>query len=255
VNELQQPQAGGAREGARVPANPPWGLIEAAMIFVVWLVLQLLLGQVVVGPPLVRQMGSVVAGSVLALALVAAFLRVRSRGRVPARRLVGLVAPGPGALRRAVWPLLYGAVAYTGVAFGWGAVLQLSGLQEAQLPPQPIVALIEGTTSTWALVLSFVAAAVFAPLVEEVLFRAVLYLPLRRALGATWAAVAVSAVFALAHNYGWGAPQLFVLSLVFVTLFERTGTLLAPIAAHGAYNAVQLIVLLSAMAGAPSAGP
>jgi membrane protease YdiL (CAAX protease family) len=60
--------------------------------------------------------------------------------------------------------------------------------------------------------------------------------------------------FALAHGYAWGFPQFFVLSLTFVALFERTGTLAAPIAAHGAFNTLSLILLLWGTSQAAPAG-
>ena len=65
----------------------------------------------------------------------------------------------------------------------------------------------------------------------------------------------VGLLFALAHAYVWGLPQLFVLSCVFVALFERTGTLLAPMAAHSAYNTFQLVALLLPAMVAGPAGP
>ena len=179
---------------------------------------------------------------VLILALVRAFVRACSPGGQPAHKMIGLVPPGWGGLRRAVKPVLLGALAYAGVAIGWSLVLQL--VHGGPIPEQPIVELIRQTTSPATIALAFLGGALVAPVVEEVLFRGMLYLPLRRALGVRWAAVIVGVLFALVHSYLWGLPQLFVLSLVFVALFECTGTLLAPIAAHAAYNAVQIVLVL-----------
>ncbi len=249
VGEQDQPGAG----GARVPTAPSWGILDAFAVFAAWLAIQLLVSAALdARASLSRQMGAMLVSGVMILLLVGAFLR--ARGRAPAGRSVGLVRPGRGVLRRAALPLALGVFDYMAISFDWQQALQLVGLNVERLPPQPLVATIAESRSTWALVLAVAGASVAAPVVEEVVFRGVLYLPARRALGAVPAAVLVSVVFALAHGYVWGLPQLFVLSLVFVTLFERTGTLLASMAAHSAYNTFHLVLLLW-VTGAGRAGP
>jgi len=237
------------RQKARVPTDPPWGVLEAGAVFAAWLAIQLLIsGALHAGASLARQMEAMAVSGVLALVLVAAFLRARQRG--PARRLVGLVRPGRGALGRALLPAALGIFDYVLVTYDWQAALQLAGLHSDRLPLQPLVALIAESRSAWAIALAVLGASVVAPVVEEVIFRGVLYLPARRAMGAVPAAALVSVVFALAHGYVWGLPQLFVLSLIFVALFERTGTLLASMAAHSAFNTFHIVLLLWATAAA-----
>jgi len=255
VSELQPSEHTRAAEGPRVPVDAPWGMGEAATLFVTYIALQLvLLALIRVEEALVGQMIVATASGLLILTLIGLFLTVRSNGRVPVRRLVGLKRPGWAALKRSVKPLVFGAVVYVAVSLGWDAVLRWAGRGAWQVPVQPVVRMIGHTRSPTALVFAFVVAVLLAPVVEEVLFRAVLYLPMRRLLGVAPAALVVSTIFALAHGYVWGVPQLLVLSLTFVALFERSGTLLAPIVAHGAYNAVQLVIVLSGALGA-AAGP
>ena len=83
-----------------------------------------------------------------------------------------------------------------------------------------------------------------APVAEEFIFRGVLF-PFVKQLG--WPKLAwfgVSFLFALIH----GAPDifipLFVLALGLTWLYEKTGNLLAPIAAHGLFNAANLVLLV-----------
>lgn len=79
---------------------------------------------------------------------------------------------------------------------------------------------------------------------EEVLFRGVVQTRLVEAYGTAAGVVAASALFAVAHlpSYGSGSVAvpigaLFVLSLVFGTVYEVTDNLLVPAAVHGVYNA------------------
>lgn len=86
-------------------------------------------------------------------------------------------------------------------------------------------------------------AVVLAPVAEEFIFRGVLY-PVIKQLGYPRLALfGVSALFALIHLDAAIALPLFVLALGLTWLYERTDTLLAPIAAHGLFNAANLVLL------------
>lgn len=89
-----------------------------------------------------------------------------------------------------------------------------------------------------------VAAIAIAPLVEEILFRGILY-PLIKQRGyprlALWF---TSLLFAMIHsNLGTFLPLLF-LAVVFVWLYEWTDNLLAPILAHAVFNAANFCLLI-----------
>ena len=226
-----------------MPTDVPWGVVAGLAVCVAYLAVQWLIAAALLGKPsLVGEMVVLLISAPLVLTIAFTFLQACSRDGQPPHRLIGLVAPGRAGLRRAVKPVLLGALAYAGVAIIWGRLLQQ--LHSGPIPEQQVVRLLRQTTSPATIALAFLGGALVAPVVEEVLFRGMLYLPLRRALGVPWAAVIVGVLFALVHSYFWGLPELFVLSLIFVALFERTGTLLAPIAAHAAYNAVQIVLVL-----------
>ena len=77
------------------------------------------------------------------------------------------------------------------------------------------------------------------PALEELLFRGYFYLVLRQNWGDRRAALASSAVFALGHLPNLALATLtFFMSLVYVYLDNRAGTLGPSIAAHSFYNAV-----------------
>jgi len=85
------------------------------------------------------------------------------------------------------------------------------------------------------------AAVVMAPLVEEILFRGILY-PLLKHRGyprlAFWG---TSFLFAAIHVHLASFIPLFLFGLILIWIYERTDTLLAPILTHSTFNAIQLV--------------
>ncbi|MFP5310364.1 MAG: CPBP family intramembrane glutamic endopeptidase [Actinomycetes bacterium] len=97
-----------------------------------------------------------------------------------------------------------------------------------------------------ARVLGVVSVVVFAPLVEELIFRGVLFRALLVRIG-TWPAAVVSGVvFGLAHV---GLPHpaqylgLSLLGVVLALTYRRTGSLLAAGAAHATFNLVSVVLV------------
>jgi len=83
-----------------------------------------------------------------------------------------------------------------------------------------------------------------APFAEEAVFRGTLYPALRRYLGVGWAAVLVSAFFAIIHMNALNLVPLFGLALLLTWCYERTGSILAGVAVHALSNAASLVPLL-----------
>lgn len=86
-------------------------------------------------------------------------------------------------------------------------------------------------------------AVLLAPLVEESLFRGILY-PAIKHLGyprlGLWFS---SSLFALLHFNGPTFVPLMVLGLMLTLLYEKFGNLLAPMAAHAFFNAANVVIL------------
>ncbi|MFC7176907.1 CPBP family intramembrane glutamic endopeptidase [Halosegnis marinus] len=87
---------------------------------------------------------------------------------------------------------------------------------------------------------------------EELLFRGAIQGILRESYGVVPAIVVASVVFAAAHGLGiTGTPTeivaslsvIFMLSLVFGAVYERTGNILVPVFIHGTYNAFTFLSL------------
>lgn len=101
-------------------------------------------------------------------------------------------------------------------------------------------------------------ASVVAPIVEETMFRGVLYRHLRDATGGRmsfafsvlFSGAAVSFVFAVIHPQGWVAiPALMSLAFAFTLAREWRGTLLPAIIAHGLNNGLLMWLLIWLVGG------
>lgn len=128
-----------------------------------------------------------------------------------------------------------------------GILQQVSVLTLTRLgwPPEPQAALILiGGAKSWGLRIYLgVFAIVIAPVAEEFIFRGVLF-PFVKQLGyPRMAWFGLSAMFALIHLDPGIFVPLFVLALLLTWLYEKTGNLLAPMVAHAAFNAINLILL------------
>ncbi len=89
-------------------------------------------------------------------------------------------------------------------------------------------------------ILLFVAAAILAPVLEEILFRGLLQKSLAN-LMPLWAAIFISAlVFAAMHLDFYAMPGLFVLGAIFGYLYHKTGSLRTNIVLHMVNNAAAL---------------
>ena len=88
-----------------------------------------------------------------------------------------------------------------------------------------------------------------APLVEEVVYRGVLYSAIQRSIGVKGAIAIVTALFALIHvpQY-WGSPGTIILicllSLVLTLVRVSTGNLLPCIILHTIFNGIQSLFLV-----------
>jgi membrane protease YdiL (CAAX protease family) len=155
---------------------------------------------------------------------------------------------GAGCYLAALPLLLVGLVIY----FILSSVLKHLGVPVEE-PGHPIID--EVVYGGWGARLQLlIDACVVAPLVEETMFRGVLYRHLREATARAraWAsvlfsAVVASTVFAIIHPQGLlFAPALAGLAVAFSLVREWRGTLVPPTIAHGINNGMQMALLLLA---------
>lgn len=119
------------------------------------------------------------------------------------------------------------------------------------LPEQVAVKFLKSTfENPTYFVLALISITILAPLIEETLFRGFLQSFIRKHLGRSQAILITSICFALFHySAGQGLGNisiilsLFVLALFLGFLYEKQGSLLAPILLHASFNTVSVVNL------------
>jgi membrane protease YdiL (CAAX protease family) len=107
----------------------------------------------------------------------------------------------------------------------------------------PVVQELRG--DVWHILGIYAVACIFAPVIEETMFRGALFHHLRQRWRWIISAPLVGIVFAALHPQGWAAvPALASIAVVLAALREWRGSLIAPIAAHACNNFVVLTVTL-----------
>jgi len=237
----------------------PWGWLTAIGLPIAHVVIQIVLGLIVVSLLSVVLLATSsfnqatllqfatsglvtgiigALGGVMSLALIYAVVtRLRKR---PFRATIGLVGNGR------IWPSAFGAVVLG------GAMDTVTLALHKPIVPDALQPLFTGASSAVAMT---VFAVIVTPLVEELLFRGVLFPVVARSLNTFWAVILVSVLFGLAHmaTYGpdaYSIVQSLVAGLYLTWLRARTKSLPPSIAAHAALNlyaTVEAIVVMNVL--------
>lgn len=236
------------------PDNPPWGLLGAlgvlALSFMLMVVMQLVflglyalrrevrldtLGEFALNDKgaIFMQIVAIIPAHLLTLGL--AWLVVTRVGKYPFFKMLGWKwGKGFNFLICIVVAALMYAVGMT--------ILYYSGPVDNALER-----LVQSSRGA-ALATAF-AATVTAPLVEEVVFRGLLYSALRRLAGAAWAVAVVVLLFALIHvpqywpSYGV-IVTILLLSVVLTLIRAHTSNLLPCFFIHLLFNGVQSVLIV-----------
>jgi membrane protease YdiL (CAAX protease family) len=238
------------------PDNPPWGLLGALGLLILSFVLMAVTQTVLLLPYAVRRgipltpqaLGEFAlkdAGAIFVeiasiipahlLTLVLAWLLVTRAGKYPFLRTLG-------------WEWASGFTFWRSAALAVG--LLLLGTVIIWLTGSPDNALERMIESSRRAALMTAFAATFtAPIVEEIVFRGVLYSALRRLLGVGWAVGTVLLIFAAIH-----VPQywpsfgvigtILLLSTALTLIRARTGKLLPCFIVHLVFNGIQSLLIV-----------
>lgn len=137
----------------------------------------------------------------------------------------------------AAWPFLYLTLMLSAYIFSWLKIDMAKGIH-------PIAPVLMEAHSPGMITVIFILGILVAPIVEEIMFRGVLYSWLRRRLNLTGAVIISAMIFALVHPQGLiGFMPIAFLGAVLALLREWRHNLLAPIIAHAGFNLVSLIII------------
>jgi membrane protease YdiL (CAAX protease family) len=170
------------------------------------------------------------------ITLILAWAVVTRLGKLSFKKTLGLS-----------WPVNLGAVKSIGLAVLLFmiamVILKLFGGQENDLQR------ILNSSRAAALVVAFIAAAT-APLIEEVVYRGLLYSALQRLAGPIIGVIVVTSVFAGLHvlQYwpdGGAIASISLLSLVLTAIRARTGKLLPCYVIHLVFNGIQSVLIVA----------
>lgn len=153
-----------------------------------------------------------------------------------------------------IWSALYAWVlAFPLVLFLSQALefIVLKLFDATHLPDQIAVKFLKSTfESPLYFGMAVISIIFLAPLIEETLFRGFLQTYIRQHIGSRQAILITSVCFSLFHYAAGQAlgnisiiPPLFILSLFLGFLYEKRGSILAPMILHGSFNAVSVINL------------
>lgn len=132
-------------------------------------------------------------------------------------------------------------------AFADSLIRKALGMHEGGPLSHPIVQEI-AQGGVWAKVKLISLAVIWAPLVEESMFRGALYHHMRGGLRPLVSGLIVGFVFAVIHPQGIVAvPALMALAVVFALMREWRGSIIAPITAHALHNGTLMTLMLVAM--------
>ena len=235
------------------PDNPPWSLLQALLIWAAS-VLLLLVPQVCALVYVAYHYEGVIpskavlfADKTFFLILVSALLPVHVltlglvwavvtlRGKISAKKALGWS-----------WSANFGIVKSVGLAI---LLLMIAMLVSYRFGGQDtdIERLLQSSRA--AALITAVLAATTAPLVEETIYRGLLYSAFRRAIGPVFAVIVVASMFAGLHvlqywpNAG-AISAITLLSVVLTIVRARTGRLLPCFVIHLVFNGIQSLIII-----------
>lgn len=165
---------------------------------------------------------------------------------VRVRRHASLAALG---IRRVQWRWILAALPFIFLAF---ALESITGLLSQSLFPQtPANQCIDIRNAyQGALWLAIIGVAIVAPVVEEIVFRGMVFGWLRGRLPVVWAVVISAVLFSLEH-IGFLQVTLFLpifsTGIVLAILYHHAGSVWPTVLVHGIFNLIATLVLFSSL--------
>jgi hypothetical protein len=148
--------------------------------------------------------------------------------------------PGSDPGRAVRMGLGWGVVAWIGASLASAAVVSLLEALGLEVAPQAAEQAL-GLVEPWVAVLAIV---LLAPIAEELFFRGVVFNAFLRERGPRLAYIGSAALFAVIHLSIVALLPIFLLGLALAWVYDRTGSLLAPIVMHAVVNGISVAIAL-----------
>ena len=127
------------------------------------------------------------------------------------------------------WPFLFIISIITTLLFG-------------EYKEQEIINKLKNLETTEELIRIIISALIFAPLLEEIFFRKIIYSVCKRYLGVLIGIICSSILFATVHQNIYSFAILFTLSIALCIIYERDGSIISPIIFHFLFNLIMIIL-------------
>ena len=151
----------------------------------------------------------------------------------------------PGLYFALVIPILFGM--YVAAAVVSALIIKLFYGGKAENPQ--VKDLTGGGGFSWTrLILALITASIAAPIVEELLFRGVLYGWLRTRWSAVGGVILSAALFSSAHAIPLILASIFVVGLTLAIVYEKTKSTIATMTLHSLFNTIGVIAVFIQLA-------
>ena len=109
---------------------------------------------------------------------------------------------------------------------------------------QEIVNNIKTSNNSTELIIAFIMIVIIAPIIEEILFRGLIYRVIKRLLGPFFSAFISSLLFSFVHLNLLSFPYLFILGVILCVFYENENTIITPILVHSILNGIMFSLIL-----------
>jgi len=111
-------------------------------------------------------------------------------------------------------------------------------------PPHPVFDIFFEEKRGGAILFFTVFVSILGPVTEEVFFRGFLYSAVRKRFGILWGVLLSGALFSALHANIAGFLPIMILGALMAFLYEKTGSLVTPIAVHILHNSIIVCFVL-----------
>lgn len=100
--------------------------------------------------------------------------------------------------------------------------------------------------------IQFLTAGIVAPIVEELIFRGLVYRRTKKMTGTIAAAILSAALFGVFHGNWVQAPYAFIIGIVAVFVYEKFKSIVAPIMLHMSANILSVLIMTMTSSDTPT---